>query len=240
MKSWLISLKRAIAPNHFEVLSQVLVKLIEETAGPIRVLDIGAGSAWYWRVGTLGNLVNSGQIKLSILDPASENELQASLLAERISGKAPSDLVRFKDQSFDAVMAFDVIEHLPRDQGFLLMYQMERLSAHLAVIFTPNGWVWQPPSPNNPFNAHVSGWQPRDFPKNLGWQITGHHGPKWAFGPYGLQKKSFNTHLGRLVLEFLSLTVARIPSAAYAFLAVSNSRNRPTVQSQPNVISALE
>lgn len=237
VKRRLTELKSRLAPNHFEVLTRLLCQLLGDSNRPIRVLDIGAGSAWYWRGGILGNLVSSGRVELSILEPANETKYSTSLVAKRIPGVAPESLVALDSGSFDVVMAFDVIEHLAKDQGYLLIYHMERLSAQAAIIFTPNGWVWQPPSSNNPFNAHVSGWKPNEFPRSLGWKVIGQHGPKWAFGPYGISKPFFARNIfGRTILESFSAITVLVPSTSYAFLGISFAKNRHSVQDQPDVV----
>jgi len=236
LKRGFLSFRRCIAPTHFEVVGKRLELLAAELAAPVRVLDIGAGSAWYWRSGILGRLVNSGKIELSILEPASEDGIQKELRVNRIAGFAPNDLKQFDEGSFHVVMAFDVIEHLPKDQGYLLMYEMERLSCSLAIVFTPNGWVWQPPSTNNPFNAHVSGWRPKEFQRRGGWIVSGHHGPKWAFGPYGIARSMFtNNFIGAVALELLASLIGRLPSRAYAFLAISAKEKRRSAELQPDV-----
>ena len=241
VKTRITELKGRLAPNHFEVLTRILDQLLGDGLRPIRVLDIGAGSAWYWLGGSLGDLVSSGRVELSILEPANETDSSTGLFANRIPGLAPASLEALDSGSFDVVMAFDVIEHLPKDQGYLLIYQMERLSAQAAIVFTPNGWVWQPPSPNNPFNAHVSGWKPNEFPRSLGWKVIGQHGPKWAFGPYGIAKPMFAGNVvGRSILESLSAITAMAPATSYAFLAISLAKNRHSVQDQPDVVLQID
>ena len=236
LKRGYLAFRRRAAPNHFEVLGRHLEQLAAVLPMPVRGLDVGAGSAWYWRTGVLGDLVSAGKVQLSILEPTSESGIQKELPAHRMAGVAPGGMGRFEDDSFHVVIAFDVIEHLPKDQGYLLIYEMERLSSQLAFVFTPNGWVWQPPSANNPFNAHIAGWQPKEFQKRGGWTVSGHHGPKWAFGPYGIALRAF-THnfIGVVALELLALLVSRLPSRAYAFLAISQEEKRPSAELQPDV-----
>ncbi len=236
LKRGFLTIRRAIAPTHFELVGKRLERLAAQLPEPVRVLDIGAGSAWYWRKGILGGLVSSGKIELSILEPTSEDGIHEQLRVNRFKGIAPKDLGQFDAGSFDVVMALDVIEHLSKDQGYLLIYEMERLSSRLAVVFTPNGWVWQPPSENNPFNAHISGWKPKEFKLRDGWVVSGHHGPKWAFGPYGIAKNTFtNNFVGAVALGLLSLLIGKLPSSAYAFLAISRAEKRTSAELQPDV-----
>lgn len=75
----------------------------------------------------------------------------------------------------DTVTAFDVIEHLTREDGLLLIAEMTLLARQQVVIFTPLGfmpqdggveadaWGYQ----GQHWQAHRSGWTPEDFP---GWR----------------------------------------------------------------------
>ncbi len=138
-------------------------------------------------------------------------------------GHAPSDLAVFGDSVFDVVVCKNVIEHLPKHDGYLLLYEIDRICKFSSVLYTPNGFSWQPPSSNASFNAHLSGWTPREL-KQLGWiSQKGHVGLKSFFGPYATLriKSSF-------ILKFLGLSypfLQFIPRFCYAFSAVKRLKN---------------
>ena len=90
----------------------------------------------------------------------------------------------FQPGSFDCVVALDVIEHLPREDGERLIEAMEAVAAKRVLIFTPNGFVPQSPEPGNPFQEHLSGWSPEDFLAR-GYQVVGVSGWRPLRGPYG-------------------------------------------------------
>ena len=46
----------------------------------------------------------------------------------------------FKRGQFDACIAIDVIEHLPKEEGLKLMEDMESIAKRKIIIFTPNGF----------------------------------------------------------------------------------------------------
>jgi len=75
--------------------------------------------------------------------------------------------------SYDMVMAIDLLEHLERHDGLLLLAEMARIAGVVAVVYTPDGYTAQTAeescrliAKNNPalgyqFNAlqeHRSGW----------------------------------------------------------------------------------
>lgn len=89
------------------------------------------------------------------------------------------------DNSFDVVMALDLIEHLEKDGGYELLSEMERVAKKMVIIFTPNGFVLQKPYENNPWQEHLSGWSFEEM-KSLGFEITGIAGYKTFRGELGL------------------------------------------------------
>jgi hypothetical protein len=145
-----------------------------------------------------------------------------------IPGFAPHDLTRVSETSFDIVVAFDVIEHLPEHDGYLLLYEMDRISVEFSCVYTPSGFLWQPPSINNPFNAHISGWQPSTL-RQLGWtRVTGIFGFRQLMGPYGRPRFSASTPTASKLLSALmsaSQVLARpLPSLAHSFYAKKTSK----------------
>lgn len=211
-----------IAPTHIDLALRRINKMIAQ-GGTISILDIGGGSGEYWIThGRLRGLLENQKIRVTIFDALIPISTQNPLLTY-VQGEAPKGLNLLEEMSFDFVVAFDVIEHLGLEDGFLMLYSMERISRLGAMIFTPNGFVYQRPEPGNPFNAHISGWKPNIF-KKFGWKgIRGHSGFKLLFGIYGLPKyHSRVKHLNYLWVAFLLFTqilVFRAPKLSYAISA---------------------
>ena len=138
-------------------------------------------------------------------------------------GHAPSDLGIFVDNAFDLVVCKNVIEHLPKDEGYLLLYEIDRICKLSSVLFTPNGFTWQPSSTNAPFNAHLSGWTPKEL-KELGWRSQkGHVGLKCFVGPFAALKIKSS-----IFLKFLGFSypvVQLLPNFCYAFSAIKRLKN---------------
>lgn len=89
----------------------------------------------------------------------------------------------FRAGEFDCVVALDVIEHLSRDEGIRLLEAMEAIARTRVVVYTPNGFLEQPPAPDNPHQEHVSGWTVDDFTER-GYRVLGINGWKPLRGPY--------------------------------------------------------
>jgi hypothetical protein len=211
--------------SRFNVLENEIQRLAIH-AKYISILDLGAGSASYWNQ-VLSKFPNI-EFNLVLMD-AVPNLSSASMLNNvrqtRLQGEIPIDLSIVPDNSYDIVVAFDLIEHLPKDKGYLLLYEIDRIAGQTSVIFTPNGFVWQPPSLNNPFNAHISGWTPREL-KKLGWnRIKGHTGFRSFQGPYGLSKDWVKGEVLLEVSALLKVLTWKFAGSAFAFTATKRSKN---------------
>ncbi len=81
------------------------------------------------------------------------------------------------EETYDVITALDFIEHVPKDEGIHILAKMEHM-ARRVIIVTPNGFIPQPPGPDNPFQEHLSGWKVKDF-EARGYKVYGMFGPKW-------------------------------------------------------------
>jgi 2-polyprenyl-3-methyl-5-hydroxy-6-metoxy-1,4-benzoquinol methylase len=78
-------------------------------------------------------------------------------------GEASQVVASLSDQSYDLVWMGDVIEHLPKEEGFRLVRQLMRISRHCVVISTPSRFVEQSALMGNDHERHLSHWVAADF-----------------------------------------------------------------------------
>jgi hypothetical protein len=213
--------------NSEQVLAREIQKLSCQVE-KIAILDIGAGPGKIWEGAEFENLFDS-QLKVTLLDASNEllsmsNKTNQNLV--RMTALIPRDLSKIPDNAYNCVIAFDVIEHLNKEDGYILLYEMDRIAKELSIILTPNSFVWQPPSINNPYNAHISGWKPQELSK-LGWTIQrGQAGFKYFYGPYGLTKKKnpnwsiLEIHAAMKILSYM------FPRMSFSFLAIKRLKNK--------------
>jgi hypothetical protein len=199
----------------------------------ISILDIGGGSGEYWvKNEKLRKKLENHEISVTIFDAVIPSAEKNPFL-NYVQGEAPEGLERFEDASFEFVVAFDVIEHISSESGYLLLYAMERICSLKAMIFTPNGFVYQKPEHRNPFNAHISGWKTQTF-KRFGWgQIRGHSGLRALFGVYGLPKFDSKIRLVHHLIILGLLTsqaiIFRAPRFSYAISALYEKKKYTSV-----------
>lgn len=125
---------------------------------------------------------------------------------------------RIEPRSFDAVVAFDLIEHLMQEQGEKLLAMMERIARRRVVVFTPNGFLPQESKDGNPFQAHRSGWSTESF-RRLGYTVRGVNGVRVLRGDRGSMRWRPSRFWG-VVSDLTQPLVERRPSLAFHLLCV--------------------
>lgn len=134
----------------------------------------------------------------------------------------------FRDGSIDVVLALDVIEHLPKIDGYKLIQEMERIARRKVVIVTPNGFSPKTSlEDGSPLQAHRSGWILEDF-VNLGYDVKG------VFGLRGLRGERASPKLkpdwlGLLLSWSTQRFVVNRPRLAYSLMCVKNIDNQRNV-----------
>lgn len=89
-----------------------------------------------------------------------------------LSGMALDTLKSVPDKSFDSVFLIDVIEHIEKEDGVILIKELERVAKKQVLIFTPLGFMPQQYEEGDTdawglsgteLQEHKSGWEPKDF-----------------------------------------------------------------------------
>jgi ubiquinone/menaquinone biosynthesis C-methylase UbiE len=124
-----------------------------------------------------------------------------------------------KDNSFDCVAAFDVIEHLTKPQAKQLIEDMERISKKKVIISTPNGF--NPKchlEDDNPLQIHKCGWTVQEMSKSgyVVFGIDGLLGLRGESGSATIKPEVLGSLLSRLSDPF----VYKCPTTAFQLLCI--------------------
>lgn len=151
------------------------LKLLEkEFEGCESLLDVGCGS--HSPVGLFSRRPRRS-VGIDVFQPAVEQSTAARIHDEYVLMDVMDLGRRFSDRSFDCVIAIDVIEHLTKNDGYELIWMMERIARRKVVIFTPNGFLKQGEYEGNRYQVHRSGWEVNEM-RGLGYRVTGINGWK--------------------------------------------------------------
>lgn len=91
--------------------------------------------------------------------------------------------VDFPQNSFDAVILIEVLEHLPENIGYAMLEKADKWAKKKVIVSTPNGFLAQRERDGNPFQKHLSGWDKKKMEK-LGFKCRGLAGWKILHSEY--------------------------------------------------------
>lgn len=82
-----------------------------------------------------------------------------SFLSYRHKFMAKADVMDFyPDYKFEVIALLDVLEHLTKTDGNILLQRLESWDNQKIVIWTPDGFLEQDEYDGNPYMKHLSGW----------------------------------------------------------------------------------
>lgn len=146
------------------------------------IIDLGCGDLWHtaWLSGVtrhIGVDIWPDQIKAAT-GPRSGTRRRVEQRPvygwEPIEGDALAFLKSCNYKLVDAVLAIDIIEHLPKEEGLALLDEMPRVTKKLVICWAPLGMLkrgpYNPDLTENPHQVHLWGPTPEIFIER-GWQL---------------------------------------------------------------------
>ena len=185
-----------------------LTRILE---GDWTVVDVGCGSGSRSAPWALGRAIGVDVHLPSVQQTQRERTRRGAICASLRS-------LPIADRAVDAVVALDVIEHFGKVEAIALLSEFERVARRAIVLLTPNGFLPQPGTADNPFMEHRSGWSASDLTR-LGYSVRGVNGWHTLRGSYAAPRFG----AAGKALSLASQPVARrIPSKAFHLLAVKH------------------
>ena len=178
-----VSIILSLAKQGFDP-AQILNRLALRTAleGCDNVLDVGCGKSAALR--ELGIKKTTG---FEGYAPDLEEARRLKTHDDFVQGDARRLEDYFSPGQFDAAIAMDVIEHLPKEDGLRLMQGMEKIARRKVVFFTPSGFLPQRHLEKTDLQEHLSGWEAAEM-QGYGYQVKGMLGPKKLRGEFHILK----------------------------------------------------
>lgn len=139
------------------------------------VLDVGCGTGDLMAMLAKGKNWNVTGVELfdDAIKAAEATGAYKKIIKADIT-KLPKEVT---DQRFDVVFSSMAVEHIPKGEALALIRQMETMSTKRTVVTTIVGFYgFCPLDANgvekNPYQIHVSGWEPEEF-RQMGYVTRG-------------------------------------------------------------------
>ena len=143
------------------------------------------------------------------------------LYKDVIVGDALMALQSMESNSYDTVLAVDIVEHFEREQGALLLDEIERVASSMVIVSTPNFPNYRKGDTGitgyNEWEHHLSEWTIHDF-KGRGYRVRGvkHRLHDKLYRLRGMYRL---LHKVPLIDELLDTVAGRWPRIAHTLLA---------------------
>lgn len=178
------------------------------------VLDVGCGCSMNMRWLGIKHPVGIEGHQVSV-----EKARQKNTHDEVVCGDVRKLDEHFQPGQFDAVIALDVIEHLPKADGFQMIEQMEKIARHKVIFLTPSGFLPQHSFDNNDLQEHLSGWEASEM-EQRGYKVVGLLGPKNLRGEMHALKGRPKVFWGLISLLGDIFCTRRQPAKSAAILCI--------------------
>lgn len=144
--------------TYFNIVKKSLNQFYE--GRPLTMLDIGSNN------GSLITKINRERhfrvTGIEIFSKNAEAAMRTGFYEKVIVG----DILKYKfDEKFDIVFCSDLIEHLSKADGLVLLDKVEKIARKAIIFNTAKGYQVQSTKrlKANPHEAHISGWEPYEF-----------------------------------------------------------------------------
>jgi Methyltransferase domain len=164
------------------------------------------------------------RVGVDVFAPAIETSKKRGIHNEYAEINVGDIDTKFAPESFDCVLASDLIEHITKEEGLSLMKKMERIAKHKVIIFTPRGFVSQDEYEGNPWQVHRSGWEVEEM-RNYGYEVIGISGLKSVWNMTFLWKKRDDANIliriiRKILVDVTQLYARSHPESAYQIMCI--------------------
>jgi len=147
--------------SHPRPFTGFVLRNISATAEKESILDIGCGIGFYGYFIRRKKRKNDYIVGIDIYKPYLNLAKRKHVYDDLVLCDASK--LAFKADSFNLVLAAQLIEHLPKHKGMELLTDIERICKGRSIITTPNGYCPWGEDSLIESNIHRSQWYVKDF-----------------------------------------------------------------------------
>ena len=190
------------------------------------ILDLGCGQGNTTKVIKARHTHIKRAVGVELFDEYIEAARNENIFEEVI--KKDVRQIVFPDNSFDVVIASQVIEHLEQEEAWKLIEKMNKIARKQVIVSTPIGECYHPEVDGNELQLHKSYYFPKDL--ELKGFKTVRYGWKWLLDSHtnGLVYKTQNSWVRKFLygLNFLLTPVYYLfqSSCDYIFVGYRNKQ----------------
>ena len=201
---------------YLKIFKDYIQELEISLKGCKRILDVGCGSSS--PIQTFSKNIYS--VGVDAFSPNIEKSKKLKIHNKYFKMDVLNIGKKFQPNSFDCVLASDLIEHLTKEEVIKLIELMEKIAKNKVIIFTPNGFLHQGEHDNNPWQVHKSGWTVKEM-KKRGYRIVGINGWKPLRGE-GALIRFWPKYFWKIVSDITQKFTRNNPKKAFALLCVKS------------------
>lgn len=133
--------------------------------------------------------------------------------------------VNFSDNSFDAVIMIDVVEHLTKDDAIKLIGRAHKWAKKKIVVMTPNGFQEQLEYDGNENQIHKCGFSPDEL-RRMGFKVSGVGGVKLPYFRKNNKIKAYINYIIYFIALSTQIFIHNFPSISSGLYAVKLKNNK--------------
>jgi 2-polyprenyl-3-methyl-5-hydroxy-6-metoxy-1,4-benzoquinol methylase len=137
------------------------------------VLDLGCGPSSPIKSPSL----NFYSVGIAVFEPSIQESKRKGIHNEYFLMNLLDIDEKFQQNSFDAVVAFDLIGHIEKKEEIRLIGMMEKIAKKKVILSALNGFLAQKMYGGNIWQIHKSGWETKEM-RERGYRVIGINGWK--------------------------------------------------------------
>ncbi len=154
---------------HAAVIENPVLALIPESIDGLRILDCAIGHGFWGHKIRIFKEGNPYLVGIDIWEPHITKQKSMGIYDELHVGDVRD--MPFPDNSFDIVIACEILEHLEKEGATVFFSEIERVAVDLVIVSTPHGFMKQDILYDNVDEIHRSGWVPQEL-RDRGYSVS--------------------------------------------------------------------